>query len=372
MAFMKFYVGNEANASSHRDGIYIAIDTKKIFYNGDAYGGSEVDLSNYATKEDLNKYLPLTGGILTGNLYVNGRDTTGRFGVSLNRLAIKVSAPLSMSSSDPYYEYSSQLDNHSLIISSSVNNGIVLDKNGIQIRNKTASDLLNAGGGTISIQEILSQVTIPKATTSTLGGIKVGDGLEITDDGTLNCTIDPGSGSVSWGNITSKPSVFATNIDSINDLNSGWDALLKAAPNIPSLDGYATKKWINGKGFLTSVPSEYVTDTELNRKGFLTKATADSTYQAKGNYLTSVSWSQVSDKPTFATVATSGSYNDLTNKPTIPKVSTVNHSGTISLVIDSNTLSFRSDRIAFNGATIITVPVVEVLSTEEINRILNS
>ena len=49
MAFMKFYVGNEANASSHRDGIYIAIDTKKIFYNGDAYGGSEVDLSNYYT-----------------------------------------------------------------------------------------------------------------------------------------------------------------------------------------------------------------------------------------------------------------------------------------------------------------------------------
>lgn len=37
---MKFYVGNEANASSHRDGIYIAIDTKKIFYNGDAYGGT--------------------------------------------------------------------------------------------------------------------------------------------------------------------------------------------------------------------------------------------------------------------------------------------------------------------------------------------
>lgn len=53
MAFMRFYVGNEANASSHRDGIYIAIDTKKIFYNGDAYGGSEVDLSNYATKTEI-------------------------------------------------------------------------------------------------------------------------------------------------------------------------------------------------------------------------------------------------------------------------------------------------------------------------------
>lgn len=36
---------------------------------------------------------------------------------------------------------------------------------------------------------------------------------------------------------------------------------------------------------------------------------------------TSVPWSGVTDKPTFATVATSGSYNDLTNKPTIPSLS---------------------------------------------------
>lgn len=32
----------------------------------------------------------------------------------------------------------------------------------------------------------------------------------------------------------------------------------------------------------------------------------------------SVAWGNVSGKPTFATVATSGSYNDLSNKPTIP------------------------------------------------------
>lgn len=36
---------------------------------------------------------------------------------------------------------------------------------------------------------------------------------------------------------------------------------------------------------------------------------------------TSVPWSGVTGKPTFATVATSGSYNDLSNKPTIPSLS---------------------------------------------------
>lgn len=154
MAFMKFYVGNEANASSHRDGIYIAVDTKKIFYNGSAYGGSEVDLSNYYTiaqvngkigtnvytganyisketnltdavlqldveidnlalehanaeatyakKTELGGYLPLSGGELSGSLYITGssqlqligiggnlffRDTEGKMMVSIETMS---------------------------------------------------------------------------------------------------------------------------------------------------------------------------------------------------------------------------------------------------------------------------------------------
>ena len=39
-------------------------------------------------------------------------------------------------------------------------------------------------------------------------------------------------------------------------------------------------------------------------------------------FITGVSWSEVTSKPSFATVATSGSYNDLSNKPTIPTVPT--------------------------------------------------
>lgn len=278
MAFMKFYVGNEANASSHRDGIYIAIDTKKIFYNGSAYGGKDIDLSNYYTIAQVD----------------------GKIGTNTYTGANYISKETNLT------DAVLQLDTE-----------------------------IKATNDNLDLEHANAEATYAKKT--------------------------------DLGNY-----LTSVSIATINDLNSGWDALLKAAPNIPSLDGYATQEWVNGKGFLTSIPSEYVTDTELNAKGFLTKAIADSTYQAKGNYLTSVSWSQVSDKPTFATVATSGSYNDLTNKPNIPDVSAVNNSGTISLIIDSNTLSFRSDGITFNGASIMTVPVVEVLSTEEINQILNS
>lgn len=51
-------------------------------------------------------------------------------------------------------------------------------------------------------------------------------------------------------------------------------------------------------------------------------------------YLTSVAWGDVSSKPTFATVATSGDYGDLSNKPTIPtKVSDLtNDSGFLTSV----------------------------------------
>lgn len=90
-----------------------------------------------------------------------------------------------------------------------------------------------------------------------------------------------GSTSVTWGSITGKPT-FATvaTSGSYNDLSN--------KPSIPSLSGYATESWVSNN------------------------------YQPKGNYLTSVSWSTVTGKPTFASVATSGSYNDLSNKPTIP------------------------------------------------------
>jgi hypothetical protein len=65
-----------------------------------------------------------------------------------------------------------------------------------------------------------------------------------------------------------------------------------------------TSQLTNDSKFLTSVPSEYVTETELNNKGYLTehqslagyaktadhytKTESDNKYQLKGNYLTSV------------------------------------------------------------------------------------
>ena len=299
MAFMKFYVGNEANASSHRDGIYIAIDTKKIFYNGDVYGGSEVDLSNYATKADLNKYLPLSGGILTGNLYVNGRDTSGNFGISLTRLSIGVNTPLSMSSSDPYYHYSSQLDNHSLIISSQTNKEMVLDKNGIRIRNKTNQYLLHAAGGTISIDELKSQLNIPdtsalqdaigtnvytganyisKETNLTDAVLQLDVEIKATND---NLALEHTNAEATYA----KKTELGKKLDiSTYTSDKATFALKSEIPDVSNFltisnaqSTYLTKtdarNTYQPKGnYLTAIPSEYVTDSELNAKGYQTEA----------------------------------------------------------------------------------------------------
>ena len=57
--------------------------------------------------------------------------------------------------------------------------------------------------------------------------------------------------------------------------------------------------------------SGYITSSDLT--GYATE-----TWVGEQGYLTSVAWGDITGKPTFATVATSGSYNDLTNKPAIP------------------------------------------------------
>jgi len=62
-------------------------------------------------------------------------------------------------------------------------------------------------------------------------------------------------------------------------------------------------------------------------------------------FITGVSWNDVADKPSFATVATSGSYTDLSDKPTIPTVNngtlTIQKNGT---TVDTFTANSSSDK----------------------------
>lgn len=62
-----------------------------------------------------------------------------------------------------------------------------------------------------------------------------------------------------------------------------------------------------------------------------------------GGVADAVDWNNITSKPTFATVATSGSYNDLTDKPTIPDLSEVNDA------VAANTEAIRANTTAIQS-----------------------
>jgi uncharacterized protein YjbI with pentapeptide repeats len=59
--------------------------------------------------------------------------------------------------------------------------------------------------------------------------------------------------------------------------------------------------------------------TVWSANSILTQDRGDARYQATGNYLTSanLTWGNITGKPTFANVATSGNYTDLANTPNL-------------------------------------------------------
>lgn len=71
--------------------------------------------------------------------------------------------------------------------------------------------------------------------------------------------------------------------------------------------------------------------------------------------ISSVAWGDITDKPSFSTVATSGSYNDLSNKPTIPTVNnatlTIQRNSTSVGTFTANASSNKTINIAVPTAT---------------------
>jgi len=180
------------------------------------------------------------------------------------------------------------------------------------------SDGTTPGGSLISAGG--SGYTLPTATSTTKGGVKIGSNISITD-GVI--------------------SVAAPFSGSYNDLIN--------KPNIPSLDGYATETYVTTRGYLTSVGTISYNDlsnkptlfsgsyTDLTDKPNIPSLTgyATETFVTTRGYLTSV-----------GTI----SYNDLSNKPTIPAAYTFN------VAADDSTLRTISseETVKFIGAGGIT------------------
>lgn len=133
---------------------------------------------------------------------------------------------------------------------------------------------------------------------------------------------------VSAGNATKATTANALNVTELKSQNlddvktvglyyGGGSNAVKNKPASVDAFGLEVKK-IAG-GYVVQV----LTEGNTNATKTWIRQFNSSAWSAWGYYFDSAhkpSWSDVTGKPSFATVATSGSYNDLSNKPTIPTI----------------------------------------------------
>lgn len=152
--------------------------------------------------------------------------------------------------------------------------------------------------GNLAVTGGVTMYAVDPVSASTIMDGVVVDGTTIKkENGKLVAVGGGEAGSVAWGNITGKPSVFATNIANITDLHSSWDSVLAAQkPAWLTAVSIATISDLhaNWDALLKAAPSAYVTRwptiSEVTNKqnlvvklnGGTTEGTNQFTYNATG------------------------------------------------------------------------------------------
>lgn len=157
----------------------------------------------------------------------------------------------------------------------------------------STNDYTNAEKEKLSgIEAGANNYTLPKASASTLGGIKVGAGLEIKDDGTLNSTFGGTADSVDWSGVQNKPTTVAGY--GITDVEPGAEVNVQADWNVndTSSDAFVKNK--------PSIPSK-VSDLE-NDNNYQTSAQVASAVSGKADKATTLAGYGITDTYTKAEV----------------------------------------------------------------------
>lgn len=288
-------------------------------------------------KSDLDKYLPLSGGTLTGRLTVPRINTNYIESIDGNALLAYHQAGVD-GVTNAQVGIGTVVDQ--MILRSS-NTNLMHYKNGTQY---TILDTSNIAALTIQFNGSTNTTYGPNAaktvniTPAAIGAAAVGHTHVMSDISGLSLAWSSITGKPetatrwpSWSEVTNKPSTFTPSshthpLSGISDLQASWDALLKATPS----------------AYVTRWPS----------------------------------WSEVTSKPSFATVATSGSYNDLSNKPSIPSAETA---ATIMSKINSQSeITFTKHVVCSAGAGLQSTSDIRFKSNfnslpdDTLNKVLNA
>lgn len=180
----------------------------------------------------------------------------------------------------------------------------------------TGSILGNVSGATGNVT-ILSasdlKTLIGNATTSASGLMSSTDKSKLDGLATV-------ATSGSYSDLSGKPSVATTSADG---LMSSTDKT-KLDSLVAGYKGYYATESALETAYATGASGDYAIVGETGTVwAWIGSAWTNTS-------ITSLSWSVVTDKPTFATVATSGSYGDLSDKPTIPSRAVQYYTGTVA------------------------------------------
>lgn len=155
-----------------------------------------------------------------------------------------------------------------------------------------------------------------------------------------------------------------------------------AGSDVPYVTMIGVTKTATPRAFIASGPKGNASTSSWVRKELAT-VDAIPTTMAWGN-ITGVpatatrwpSWSEITSKPSFATVATSGSYNDLSNKPSIPSAETA---ATIMSKINSQSeITFTKHVVCSAGAGLQSTSDIRFKSNfnslpdDTLNKVLNA
>jgi len=180
----------------------------------------------------------------------------------------------------------------------------------------TATLSFNLTLGTIEFASVPYAFAAGAVSYIDLTGVQDGDVLIYNS---VTGKFEPGqvpASSLDWANILNKPDFAGWDTDASNDFSGSWNDLL----DVPTLFNGDYNALTNKPAFATVATTGNYAD--LLNTPTLNTANWDAAY-AWGNhaglYRASTwvpAWTDVTGKPTFATVATSGSFADLTGKPT--------------------------------------------------------
>lgn len=218
-----------------------------------------------------------------------------------------------------------------------------------------------------------SSFTLPIASNLVLGGIKIGEGLSIDENGVVTAEgvtdyndlintpeLAQIATSGSYNDLLDKPTIPAQYVLPIATAADLGGIRIGTGLNIDATGVVSVDVGVTDYNDLENLPDLTVYAKTENLSAVATSGDYNdlSNSPVLATIATSGSYNDLNNVPTLATVATSGNYNDLSNKPTIPSAYTLPtaSSSTLGGVKVGTGLSISSAGVLSATATSYTLP----------------